>query len=64
MVSSQGIEVNSKNIKASTDMKAPTNIKILMRLIEKIAGLNKFISRCTDQCIPFFNLLKKHKDFV
>ena len=26
----------------------------------KVAALNKFFSRTTDKCMPFFKVLKKH----
>ena len=28
-------------------------------MIGKVAALNKFISRATDKCMPFFKVLKK-----
>jgi len=33
-------------------------IKQLQQLIERIAALNRFISRSTDKCLPFFKILR------
>ncbi|KAL5539172.1 hypothetical protein UlMin_044785 [Ulmus minor] len=35
-----------------------------MRLTGRIAALNRFISRVTDRCKPFFQALRKGKDFI
>ncbi|KAL5579243.1 hypothetical protein UlMin_011685 [Ulmus minor] len=35
-----------------------------MRLTGRIAALNRFISRATDRCKPFFQALRKGKDFI
>jgi len=34
-----------------------------MSLNGKITALNKFIPKATDNCIPFFNFIKKNKNF-
>lgn len=63
MVNARGIEINLDQIKTTADIKAPINGKELMGLNGKIAVLDRFISRSTNKCIPFFNLLKKHVIF-
>ena len=45
-------------------MQPPWKIKEVQRLSGRIAALNHFISRATDCCKPFFQALRKGKDFV
>ena len=59
MVSHRGIEVNPKKIEAILDIKPPQNIKEVQFLTEQVAALNKFVSKATDKCLPFFRVLKK-----
>jgi hypothetical protein len=59
MVSSRGIEANPEKIQAILDMQSPKNINQVQQLTGKITALNRFISRSTDKCLPFFNVLKK-----
>jgi ribonuclease HI len=59
MVSHRGIEANPEKIKAVLEMESPQNTKQLQRLTGRIAALNRFISRSTDKCLPFFKILKK-----
>ncbi|XP_022152117.1 uncharacterized protein LOC111019907 [Momordica charantia] len=40
-------------------MKSPANLKELQSLNGKIAALNKFVSKSTDKCLPFFKTLRK-----
>ena len=59
MLSQRGIEVNPEKIRAIMEMTLPTSIKEVQSLNGKVATLNRFISRVTDKCIPFFCTLKK-----
>ncbi|XP_059436411.1 uncharacterized protein LOC132169391 [Corylus avellana] len=59
MVSSRRIEANPEKIQAVLDMQSPKNLKLLQQLIGRIAALNRFISRSTDKCLPFFKVLRK-----
>ena len=59
MVSQRGIEANPDKIQAILDMEPPKNIKEVQSLIERVAALNKFVSKATDKCLPFFKILKK-----
>jgi ribonuclease HI len=59
MVSHRGIEANPEKIKAVLEMESPQNTKQLQRLTGRVAALNRFISRSTDKCLPFFKILKK-----
>ena len=59
MVSQRGIEANSNKIRAIMEMAPPRNVKEVQSLNGKIAALNRFMSRATDKCLPFFRTLKK-----
>ena len=59
MVSQRGIEANPKKVKAILKISSPRTIKEVQSLIGKVAALNRFISKATDKCLPFFKTLKK-----
>ena len=59
IVNSCGIEANPNKIKDVLDMKPPSNIKKIQRLTGRIASLSRFMSRSSDKCQPFFQVLKK-----
>ena len=59
MVSQRGIEANPDKIQAILDMEPPKNIKEVQSLTERVAALNRFISKATDKCLPFFKVLRK-----
>ena len=59
MVSQRGIEANPDKIWAIMEMARPRNVKEVQSLNGKIAALNRFMSRATDKCLPFFHMLKK-----
>ena len=59
MVSQRGIEANPDKIRAKIEMKPPRNVKEVQSLNGKVAALNRFVSRVTDKCLPFFRTLKK-----
>ena len=40
-------------------MQPPSNTKEIQRLTGRIAALSRFISRSSDKCRPFFQVLKK-----
>ncbi|KAL5560858.1 hypothetical protein UlMin_030605 [Ulmus minor] len=64
MVNHRGIEANPAKIQALLDMEPPRKIKEVQRLTGRIVALNRFISRATDRCKPFFQALRKGKDFI
>ena len=41
------------------EMTLPTGIKEVQNLNGMVAALNRFISRATDKCLPFFRTLKE-----
>ena len=59
MVSQRGIEANPDKIRAIMEMAPPRNVKEVQSLNGKIAALNRFVSRATDKCLPFFHTLKR-----
>ena len=59
MVSHRGIEANPEKIKAILNMKPPQSIKEIQSLTRRVAALNRFVSKATDKCLPFFKVLKK-----
>ena len=63
MVTHRGIEVNPDQIKAINNLQSPWNSKEVQKLTEVAAALNRFISRSTDRCRPFFLLINKWKGF-
>ena len=58
MVSQRGIEANPKKVRAILEMTSPMKVKELQKLTRRIATLNRFISKATDKCLPFFKTLK------
>ena len=63
IVNLRGIETNLEKIKALIDMKSPAKVKDVQSLTGRIAALSRFISKSTDKCVPFFNLLMGNKKF-
>jgi len=64
LVTRRGIEASPDQIKVILDLKSPTLAKQVQMLTGKAAALNGFISKSSDKCKPFFNLLKKATDFL
>ena len=61
MMTHRGIEVNPDQIKAISSLQPPWNPKEIQKLTRMTAALNRFISRSTNRCRPFFLLLHKWK---
>ena len=62
-MNSRGIEANLEKIKALIEMKSPVKIKDVQSLTSRMVALSRFISKSTDRCLPFFNLLRGGKKF-
>ena len=58
MVSQRGIEANPEKIWAILKMTSPKTANEVQTLIGRIATLNRFVSKATDRCLPFFKTLK------
>ena len=63
MVKQRGIEAKPKKIRALLEMSSPRKPKKVMCLTGRVALLSRFISRATDHCALFFNMLKGSKKF-
>ncbi|XP_030963731.1 uncharacterized protein LOC115984875 [Quercus lobata] len=50
---------NPYKVKAIIKVKSPKTMKEVQSLTGKVAALNRFVSRVTDKCMPFFKVLKK-----
>ena len=59
MVSQRGIEANPEKVKAILEISSPIIDKDVHKLMGRVAVLNKFVSKATDKCLPFFKTLKK-----
>ena len=59
MVSQRGIEANPEKVKAILDMTSLRSVKEVQRLTGRIVALNRFMSKATDKCLPFFKMLKQ-----
>ena len=59
MVSQRGIEVNPEKVRAIMELRPPRTVKEVQSLNGKVMALNKFVSKATDKCLPFFRTLRK-----
>ena len=58
LVTNRGIEADPSQIKAIQDLEHPNSTKNVQHLAGMAATLNRFISRSSDRCRPFFKTLK------
>ncbi|KFK40896.1 hypothetical protein AALP_AA2G057300 [Arabis alpina] len=63
LVTHRGIKANPKQIDALIQMASPRNKREMQRLTGRVAALNRFISRSTDKCLPFYDTLRGNKQF-
>ena len=59
MVSQRGIEANLEKVQAIINMVSPRTVKEVQKLTGRISALNRFVSKATDKCLPFFKTLKQ-----
>jgi len=59
IVNQRGIKANADKITALIEMQSPTYKKGMQKLTERVATLNRFISRATDKCLLLFKVLRK-----
>ena len=59
MVSQRDIEVNPEKVRAILELEPPRTVKAVQSLNRKVAVLNRFVSKATDKCLPFFRVLRK-----
>ena len=58
IVSARGIEPNPNKVSTITNMKWPTSVKDIQKLIGCMAALSCFISCLGEKGLPFFKFLK------
>ncbi|KAJ9551982.1 hypothetical protein OSB04_016027 [Centaurea solstitialis] len=63
MVTRRGIEASPEQIKAILELQSPRNVKEVQKLTGRVAALNRFISRSSDKCHLFYNVLRKNHGF-
>ncbi|XP_022851304.1 uncharacterized protein LOC111373062 [Olea europaea var. sylvestris] len=63
MITNRGIEANPDKIQALISMEAPKSERDIQKLTGRVAALNRFVSRATDKCFPFFKVLRGHNSF-
>ncbi|KAK9050558.1 hypothetical protein SSX86_029875 [Deinandra increscens subsp. villosa] len=63
MVTKRGIEASPEQIRAIANLKSPTSTKEVQRLTGRIAALNRFISKSSERCREFYDILRKNKKF-
>ena len=54
-----GIEANPEKVRAILEMTLPRTMKEVQKSTGRIAALNRFVSKVTDKCLPFFKTLKQ-----
>ena len=59
MVSQRGIEANLEKVRAILEMSSLKTVKEVQSLTGRVAALNRFVSKATDKCLPFFKTLKQ-----
>ena len=64
MVSQRGIEVNLEKVRAILELEPPRTVKAVQSLNRKVATLNRFVSKATDKCLPFFRVLRKYFEWT
>ena len=63
MVTRRGIEGSPEQIKVIFELTSPTSVKDVQKLTGRVAALNRFISRSSDMCKFFYDVLRKNKGF-
>ncbi|KAG5561961.1 hypothetical protein RHGRI_004857 [Rhododendron griersonianum] len=58
LVTHRGIEADPSQIKAIQELRALTTVREVQRLASMAAALNRFISKSSDICLPFFQSIK------
>ena len=64
MVSQRGIEVNLEKVRAILELEPSRTVKAVQSLNDKVAALNRFVSKATDKCLPFFRILRKYFEWT
>ncbi|KAK4856809.1 hypothetical protein QYF36_021535 [Acer negundo] len=63
LVTRRDVEANPNQIRSIERIESPRCIKDVRKLTGRVAALNRFISKSSKRCLPFFNTLRKNKTF-
>ncbi|KAK0580108.1 hypothetical protein LWI29_036450 [Acer saccharum] len=63
LVTQRGVEANPDQIRSIENIESPKCMKDVQKLTGRVAALNRFISKSSEKCLPFFNILRKNKAF-
>ena len=61
MVSHWGIETNPEKIQSIVQMRSSRNLNEIHSLTRRLAALSRFISKVTDMCQAFFQVIRRGK---
>ncbi|KAJ9536791.1 hypothetical protein OSB04_un000015 [Centaurea solstitialis] len=64
LVTQRGIEASPEQVKAIVEIQSPRNVKEVQKLTGRVAALTRFISRSSDKCHLFYNVLRKNQGFL
>jgi len=64
MLTQRGIEANPEKCKAIIEMRSPTNIKEVQRLIGRLTAISHFLPKLVEQTQPIIQLFKKSAKFT
>ncbi|KAJ9542341.1 hypothetical protein OSB04_028847 [Centaurea solstitialis] len=64
LVTQRGIEASPEQVKAITEIQSPRNVKEVQKLTGRVAALTRFISRSSDKCHLFYNVIRKNQGFL
>jgi len=63
MLTHRGIEANPEKCKAITEMRSPSGLKEIQRLVGRLTSLSRFVPKLAERTRPIIKLLKKTTKF-
>ena len=63
LISRRGVEANPEKIQAILEMKPPSIVKDVQRLIGQITLLGRFVTKSENRCAEFFKILRNPHEF-
>ena len=60
LVTHRGIEADPSQVTAIQKLEEPKSLKEVQKLAGMVSALNRFVSRSTDHCQPFYEVLRKN----
>jgi len=63
MLTHRGIEANPEKCKAIAEMRSPSSLKEIQRLIGRLTSLSRFVPKLAERTRPIIKLLKKTTKF-